>query len=180
MSGFMGLGRIYVDETKRSGYVLAAVAVDDPIAARQAVRALILPGQRRLHMHNEHARRRRRIVSDIQDIAISVTIYDAGRLYGTDRAGRAACMSALIEDVAADGGDTELVFEQDDSLVASDRYELYRLVHRAGAADRVAYRHLRSHEDQLLALPDIVAWCRVRSTEWRRRVAPMVTKVRQV
>jgi hypothetical protein len=171
---------VYVDETKRSDYVLVAVTVDDPAAARQAVRSLVLPGQRRLHMHNEQAQRRRRIVSRVQTLPIRATIYDAGRLYGTDRAARSACMEALVGDMAADGIDTELVVEQDDSLVASDRHELYRFVHRAAATDRLTYRHQRSYEDELLALPDIVAWCWVRSTEWRRRVAPVVTKARRV
>lgn len=54
---------VYVDESKRSGYVLAATAVPDPDAARRVVRGLVLPGQRRLHMHNEQARRRGIIVS---------------------------------------------------------------------------------------------------------------------
>lgn len=176
----MNLRYVYVDETKRSGYVLAAVAVDDPAGARQAVRSLILPGQRRLHMHNEQARRRRRIVSAVQAMPIRAVIYDAGRFHQTDRAARSACLAALIEDVAADGADAELVIEQDDSLAASDRNELYRLVRQRGATGRLAYRHGRAYEDQLLALPDIVAWCWVRSTEWRRRIEPVVTRVRRV
>jgi len=42
---------VFVDETKRSGYVLAAVTVPDPVATRKLVRGLVLPGQRRIHMN---------------------------------------------------------------------------------------------------------------------------------
>lgn len=175
----MSARHVYVDETKRAGYVLAAVTVDDPAAVRRVIRGLILPGQRRLHMHNEQARRRRAIVSALATMPIRATVYDAGRGYRTDRAARSACLATLVEDLAAAGIDTQLVIEQDDSLLHNDRHELYQLVHRA-AADQLAYRHQRAHEDQLLALPDVVAWCWVRSAEWRRRITPVVDQARQV
>jgi len=54
---------IFVDETKRAGYVIAAVTVPDTEAIRRVVRALVLPGQRRIHMKHEQARPRRIIVS---------------------------------------------------------------------------------------------------------------------
>lgn len=171
---------VYVDETKRAGYVIAAVTVPDLPAAREVVRRLILPGRRRLHMHNEHARHRRFIVSELSATGIEAVIYDAARNYRTDREARAACLTVLIEDLAAGGSDIQLVIEQDDSLVRSDRHTLYRLVREAGVAERVVYRHLRAHEDPLLALPDVVAWCWVRSGEWRRRLGPVVTGVRRI
>ena len=54
---------IFVDETKRAGYVIAAVTVSDTEAIRTIVRALVQPGQRRIHMKHEQARRRRVIAS---------------------------------------------------------------------------------------------------------------------
>jgi hypothetical protein len=39
---------VFVDETKRAGYVLAAVNVTDLAAVRKMLRALVLPGQRRI------------------------------------------------------------------------------------------------------------------------------------
>ena len=42
------------------------------------------------------------------------------------------------------------------------------------------YEHRRAHVEPLLSLPDAVAWCWVRSGEWRRRIAPIVAHVRQV
>lgn len=56
-------GHVFVDETKRRGYLLVAAVVvpADPDPVRKAMRALVLPGQRRLHMKDENDQRRRSI-----------------------------------------------------------------------------------------------------------------------
>jgi len=48
---------------------------------------------------------------------VDVTVYDAARRYPTEPAARGGCLAALVEDLAAAGGDTRLVIEQDDSLM---------------------------------------------------------------
>jgi hypothetical protein len=171
---------VYVDEIKSGGYVLAAVTVADPVAERKVIRGLVQPGNRRLHMVDERPRRRPGIVSALVATDIEVAIYDAARRYRTGLAARKACLTALVEDLAGGGAaDTRLVLEQDDSLVASDRRQLYQLVRRAGLTT-VEYYHQRGHEEALLALPDLAAWCWVRSEQWRRRIAPVLVAVRTV
>ena len=81
---------IFVDETKRAGYVIAAVTVTDAEAVRKVVRALVLPGQRRIHMKHEQARRRRILVSALAAMEIQAIVYDAARRYRTDLAARTA------------------------------------------------------------------------------------------
>ena len=171
---------VYLDETKRAGYVMAAVTVADPTAVRKVIRGLVQPGNRRLHMVDERPRNRPKIVAALVETEIEVTIYDAVRNYRTDREARAACLAVLVEDLAAAGGPIVLVIEQDDSLVQSDRHELYELGRAAGVTDVLEYRHQRSHDESLLALPDLAAWCWVRSGEWRRRIGPILANVRQV
>lgn len=175
----MSVRYVYVDETKRAGYVLAAVTVTDPAPVRRIVRGLIAPGRRRLHMVDERPRNRPTIVTTLVATPIEAVVYDAGRIYRTDRDARLACFAAVVEDLSA-GAPTVLVIEQDDSLVRSDRHELYRLARTAGITDVLEYRHQRAHDEPLLALPDMVAWCWVRSGDWRRRIAPILTNVRQI
>ena len=151
-------GHIFVDETKRAGYVIAAVTVSDTEAIRKIVRALVLPGQRWIHMKHELARRRRVIVSAMAAMQVRATVYGAARRYRTDLAARTACLAALVEDIAARPGDTRLVIELDDSVVRADRHDLFQLVCQAGIADRIEYRHQRAYDELPLALPDIVAW----------------------
>lgn len=171
---------VYVDETKRAGYVLAATTVPDPEKTRQIVRSLILPGQRRLHMKKEQPQRRRAIVSLLATTTATTTLYDAGRNYRTDHEARAACLKALGQDLATTIGDIRLVIEQDDSLVRYDNQRLIEIIRATGQRDTLRYEHLRAHTEPLLAFPDVVAWCWVRSGDWRRRIGPLLTAVRTV
>lgn len=171
---------VYIDETKRAGYVIAAVTVTDPAATRKITQSLVLPGQRRIHMKHEQARRRRVIVSALAAMPVAVTVYDAARRYRTDLEARAACLAALVEDLAAIGDDTRLVIEQDDSLVRYDNQRLIEATRATGRRGTVHYEHLRAHSEPLLALPDVAAWCWVRSGEWRRRISPVLAAVRTV
>ena len=96
-------------------------------------------------MHNETTRQRRVIVAALTSMNISAIVDDAGRNYRTDGEARAACLATLVQDLVIKDGDIELVIDQDDSLVRSDRHELYRLVRQVGVASRFAYRHQRSY-----------------------------------
>ena len=176
----MATRQIYIDESKRTGYILAAVTVPDPAVMRKVIRDLLLPGQRRIHMKHEQPRRRRAIIAALEGTSASATIYDAGRRYSTDRAARVACLGALVEDVANTGDAVQLIIEQDESLVQSDRHELYRLVWQSGVSGLVEYRHQRAYDELLLALPDVSAWCWARSGDWRRRITPMLADVRHI
>lgn len=174
------IAHVFVDETKRAGYVIAAVTVTDPEAVRKIVRDLVLPGQRRIHMKHEQARRRKIIVSALAATQIEATVYDAARRYRTDVTARSACLAALVEDLAARDAQTRLVIEQDDSLLRADRQDLFQLARQAGIGDRLEYHHQRAYDEPLLALPDVVAWSWVRSGEWRRRINPILSAVRTV
>jgi hypothetical protein len=110
---------VYVDETKRTGYVLAAVTITDPAAARKTVRGLMLPRQSRLHMVRENPARKAQIVAAVLALGVTATIYDAGRHHPSELAARRACLDALATDLAGD--DTLLTIERDDGLVRTDQ-----------------------------------------------------------
>jgi len=90
-------GHVFVDETKRRGYLLATGVVlpDDLDAVRRVLRGLVLPGQRRLHMKDESDPRKRSIATAISVSDVQATIYDAGRRYRNEAyAARLACAQA--------------------------------------------------------------------------------------
>ena len=60
-------GHIFVDESKRRGYLLVATVVvpGDLDSIRRVLRGLVLPRQRRLHMKDESDQRRRSIATAI-------------------------------------------------------------------------------------------------------------------
>lgn len=174
-------GHVFVDETKQRGYLLVAAVVVpadlDPL--RKLVRSLVLPGQRRLHMKDESDPRRRAIASAIANSGVQATIYDAGRRYRTERDRRAACLQALMHDISS-RDDEMLVLEEDETLRSWDNQRLIELTRAAGCRDTFRYEHRSASNEQLLALPDAVAWCWARGADWRHRLGPVVTDVRQV
>lgn len=169
---------VYIDETKRSGYVVAAVSVTDPSAARKVIRSLILPGQHRVHMVRERPARKRQIVDAICSMTVTATIYDAGRHHQSELAARAACLQALLTDLK--GHETYLTIEQDDGLVRYDNQWLIEATRLTGQRDTLRYEHQRAGVEPLLAIPDIAAWCWTKGGEWRQRVDPVVVAVRTV
>jgi len=176
--------QIYVDETKAKGYLIAAAsgAPEQLKISRKEIAALILPGQRSLHMKAEQDTRRRLIVDTIirmgNDLGVQAVVYDAGRV-GTERDRRARCLQALVDDAARHVA-AEIVFDLDETLLSWDRQRMIELTRAAGARDRLTYSHRTRHEERLLAIPDAIAWCWAKGGDWRQRVQPLVADVRGV
>lgn len=168
---------IFVDETKRRDYLLVA-AVTLPAeqrALRAMIRGLTLPGQRRLHMKSESDPRKRMIASAIVDAGVRATVYNAGSSYKNERDRRAACLQALVQD-AARRRDELLIIEEDQTLRRWDQQRLIELT-RAADCQSLRYEHRTAAQEQLLALPDAIAWCVAKGGDWLRRIDPCVETV---
>ncbi len=85
-------------------------------------------------MKNENDRRKHAIASAIVATDIQVTVYDAARRYRNEREQRAACLRAVVNDVAA-RAHTILVLEQDDPLLSWDSQHLIEFTRAAGCRD---------------------------------------------
>jgi hypothetical protein len=169
---------VFVDETKQRGLLLTAAAVlpGDLRSARAAMRGLVLARQRRIHFFRESESRRKKILDVVAELAPDCVLYD-----GSDqprRVQRELCLQALVADLAHRRAQV-LVIERDDSVLTLDRKLLYRSVRDHGCAG-LQYRHLRAHEEPLLAIPDAIAWCWQRGGHWRDRVRELITDVRKV
>jgi len=165
---------VYLDETKAKSYVLAAVSVDGRHVEelRQRIRILILPGQTSLHMRSESERRRKQILSIalqlVHDYALDVSLYDAG-VSDSELVRRNRCLRAIVAANAADR-QIQLIFDRDETLVRSDRQTLIEAIREAKLSDHVRYSHVGRRQDQLLAMPDVFAWCWNRGGPWRKAV----------
>ena len=69
-------GHVFLDESKQRDYLLVAAVVmpSDLAEARRALRALVMPGQRRLHMKKESDARRGAIIDVINAAGVTATI----------------------------------------------------------------------------------------------------------
>lgn len=170
--------RVYVDETKAKGYVLAAAVVlpTDVTVLRKTVRGLIAPGQTRLHMKAEKTPRQHQVLSTLVPLALPVILYQADcQRHRTDIARRRACLAQLVHDQA--GRCEHLVLESDTTQDGRDRQDLIELTRAAGCGDTMTYEHATATAEPLLAIPDAVAWAWARGGDWRRRVQPVVERI---
>lgn len=167
----------FVDETKAKAYVVVAVACPDAslATARRTLGALVLPGQRSIHMKHESERRRRQIadaICSLRKVGVSGVVIDAGRGPDSERVRRDRALRALVQRLSPHSA-ASLVLDLDQTLVAQDARTLTTALAQMGAT-AITYSHQRLATEQLLALPDVIAWSWARGGEWRRRVESIV------
>jgi len=61
-----------------------------------------------------------------------------------------------------------------------DTQRLIEFTRAAGCRDTLRYEHRRASAEQLLAIPGAIAPCWANGGDWRRRIEPVVTDVREV
>ena len=164
---------LFVDESKAKGYTMAAalVASGNISDLRQSMRALVLPGQRRLHFTKERANRRRLILSRMADLGVRVQVFHCTAT--SDAIGREACLIGLV-DHAAKEAHTKIVIERDQSIEQSDRKILFREVKKHKLTGTLTYALEDPYLEPLLWIPDAVAWSYSKGGDWKRRAEPLI------
>lgn len=168
---------VFVDESKAREYLLVAAVIAPGSSGHQrnAMRALLLPGQPRLHMKKERDSRRQRILGTIAALGTQITIYRAPRTLGSEVQRRAFCLDRLVRDIGAAGG--QLCLERDESLVGSDRRRLIEATRAVGSMATLRYWHESAASEPLLSIPDAIGWAWARGGEWRRLVKAIGVEV---
>ena len=54
------------------------------------------------------------------------------------------------------------------------------LTRKAGSRSGMTYEVLRAHEEGLLAIADVAAWCWAKGGDWKRRIQPIVCDLRKL
>ena len=169
-------GQVFIDESKAKDYLLVGAVIHPRqlAFARKAMRNLILPGQRRLHMFKESDQRKKQIISVIADLEIAITVYQKVGNKRNEINNRNACITALLYDSIRSKRDG-LIFEMDQSSEHRDRQHIAATLRMQNLRKDLTYEHRFPSEEPLLAIPDAVAWAWARGGDWRRRVDPLVT-----
>jgi hypothetical protein len=170
---------LFLDESKARSYVVAAAVVPrrDVVDLRKAIAALRMKGQRRIHFAHESDSRRRMILSSLAELGVTSRVYVV--VGESDPAARERCLAEVTAE-AMQLGASRLVLEQDDSYVEFDRRVIRRQLASSAGLDRLGYMHERATAEPLLWAPDAIAWAWSRGGDWRRRVGPLVEKVREL
>jgi len=159
---------VFVDETKSRGFLMAAVRCPSGEVAvhRKALRAMLLPGQERLHFNHETDARRKQILQVIAGFHLLVDIYRTDRDTLAERTG---CLEAIVRDVV--GAAERLVIEREESTFDHDRRTLHQAIFRHKCYD-LSWALLAPKLDPLLWVADAVAWAWSRGGHWKNLVAP--------
>jgi len=162
---------VFVDETKSRGYTLIAVEArnDDVARLRKSMRALLLPGQERVHFRKESPSRRKTMLARLARRPLEVLAIHSEL---ADEAGaRAQCLEALVNEYSSRRGSVHLVVEQDDSLLRSDTRHLMSFVFELPPAQHVTFEITPPRLDAGLWCADAIGWALQRGGDWKRRVS---------
>ncbi len=165
---------MYVDESTARDYLVmcAVIAGGDVTATRAAMRGLLLPGQRSLHMKNER-NRAPRILRTIVAMDPQVLIYRVDRETASMEA-RRRCVQQLAQD-ACRLRLARVVLDTIDSVVDRDHSWIISGAQQVGhRTPPFAYHHQRRYEEPLLWVADAVGWAWARGGEHRATVEPIV------
>jgi hypothetical protein len=169
----------YADESLRGGLYIVAVTLvstSDRQQLEKSTRRLLMPGQRRIHMKSERDSRRRHIISTLVDLkTIEAWVYLAPR---PAVPARNECIRSLVVDLL-DVGVSELVLDQTDHEQARrDRATIQNVV--AKERTKLSYMHSAPVLHAGLQAADVIAWAYGAGGDWRRRVLPMIDRVRKL
>ncbi|PSL55548.1 hypothetical protein B0I31_105514 [Saccharothrix carnea] len=168
---------VFVDESRRSSYLLVAAFVETGRlpAIRTMMRRLRVAGERRLHFKSESDTVRKDVIGRLTGAGFRSRIY-LGR--GPSEAVRQVCLARLVTDLVEERVMRVVLDGRGPVEDRIDRRVITRSLRECGVPDdSIFYEHLNSHGDPALWVPDAIAWCYGAGGEWRRRVAPLVEAV---
>lgn len=174
-SPFRG-AKVFVDESKSKDYLLAGAIIlpDQDQQAKKDLRALLHPGQSRLHMKQERDSKRKQILQTIVALDIQVYIYRVPQKTPQIEA-RRLCLEALSQEMLSQ--DMRILrLESDESMNHRDRQVLSRYLKTLNATDKLRFEHLAPAADPLLWVPDAVAWAWAKGGHWKDSVKGIVTE----
>lgn len=168
----------FVDESARADRYLIAAAIVDPAHVRrlrQAMRALLMPGQRELHCKQEKPVRRWLLADEIARLPVEVCVYTRS-WHRRDELARQACMERLVGDLLTRQAH-RLVIDTRAEQDIHDERTLRGLLSPHPSGSRLVYEHVDSVCEPLLWIADVAAWCYGAGKEWRKRIDPIATTV---
>ncbi len=170
--------QIFVDETKRRGFAMAAVMVKSDHVGdyRRRIRRHLRKGQRRIHFTSESPQQRRLIMAEINSWTVRVDIFTHPEK--DIRIARGHCLTAIASQ-AATGSASRLVIEREQ---AHDEYDRRTLTQTMRTFPRpVRWDLMTAASEPLLWAADAAAWCWSHPLPaWSSLVTPLIKNVHEL
>ncbi|GAB3468341.1 DUF3800 domain-containing protein [Actinophytocola sediminis] len=168
----------FVDESARPPRYLITAAIVEPANVRrlrQALRALLRPGQRELHFYKERPAHRRQLADTIARLPVEVTVYL--RTWHRDyEPARQDCLARLVGDLLSRQAHRLVIDSRNEQDIYDER-TLRRFLGPHPSGSELVYEHVDSTSEALLWIADIAGWCYGAGGEWRKRIDPVVSRV---
>ena len=166
----------FSDESERGDLMLVAMVTITPgaaIGARRQLRALLLPGQRRVHTAKESPRRRRELLDVVARLDITAVAFSTRRPAGHHRAEiRDRLLNAAAVHAQTVGAMSWILDHQDPAQAQRDRLNITATL---GRNAQLVYDHRSSRDEPLLWAADAIAWAIGAGEPWARRVDAVTT-----
>jgi hypothetical protein len=170
----------FSDESERAATMLFGVLFVEPGAvadARNKLRGLLLPAQRRVHTAKESPRRRRQLLDVVAALEARGVILELRRDVGLARtSAREQLLSAACR-VAIEHGVVWWVLDYQEPAQAHRDRRVIDVEIRRAASDLV-HDHRYSYEEPLLWAVDAIVWAAGAGGDWRSRIGDQIEFVR--
>jgi hypothetical protein len=165
---------MYVDESKRRGYILAATIVENHTAPslRKALKREITSG-RSIHFIDEKDSRRKQLLQAYIRLGFKVRIFSEDGKPDFDL--RKVCLIRAFE-FATQNGIEQVVIETDESILLLEKRFLNQLFKEREWSGIVGYDHKAKHEEPLIWVSDAVVWCVGRGGDWAKLAEPLILR----
>lgn len=170
--------QVFVDESQRKQYMICATVISPNFMkeAREELRRLLLPRQRRLHFVDESKQRRRQCLAVISELPLRARIYTSPR---NESVARELLLEHLLGDLITLKCQRLVIESREINQNKRERRQIAAAI-RGKSAPHMTYLHLRPHEEPLLWVSDAIAWAYGAGGEWRSQVEALVNYSAQV
>jgi hypothetical protein len=168
----------FVDESVRGQrYLLGCVLIEarSLAATRQAMDDL-RHARRRIHFHNESAKRRREILGVLVELPLTAVVHVSRIGHGRrEFEARATCLAALVRRLQSMGVARLVIESRDD-----DRDDVAVIQRERVPEPRLVFEHRVPLDEPMLWVADAVTWAAGAGSEWRELIAPILPGVDEV
>ena len=169
----------FSDESERGGRMLFGVLmlrIGAVAGARNELRRLLLPGQRRVHTSDESARRRRVLLDLVAGLPGHAIVFELRRPMGVNRVeARDRLLTEAARTVVRAGVTTWTLDDQHPVQAVRDRRQIDGAF--ANVEHSPAYDHRPAPAEPLLWAIDAIVWAIGAGSPWSQRIDHLVAKI---
>ncbi len=158
---------VFIDESKSKDYVLCAVFVDIAKVPRirKELSSMRKSGQSSIHFVKESRSRKNAILGSLARMDFEAWFFVSGA--PSETSAREDCLRSLVQ-ILKPNEAIQLFVELDENHRALDKRVLTRELLTWSLSEQISFQHATSSQQQLLWIPDALAWVRTRGGEWGR------------